>query len=446
MRSRTNHLLRLVANFFLWIAGIFFLLGAISFVAKSLSAAIAMLLLSLLLVPLSWRKIRKLNPKVLGRLPRFGLVAAAFIAAIALTPVQTPEPASSQKSVVADTAATTKTQSPAPLPAKKVAVTNKAENITDVFVKGDSYKVSGSGIANTDYTIKFLDGSKQKVKTGSNGEFALTLPKDTPVFGSMELVRDTNGWWFGGEKTIAKTYYVLDKDNAQHDTSPLKPVIFGVSNKAPYEISGAYTPDTQVVVKSGSKDLAKVKVDKAGRFKFKNVSFDTNFASVAIYQRDSTGWFSSKDTKVTDDKYVDIQAHKILASLPTYTKEATVSQSVPFAEQTVESDSLAKGETKVTQEGANGSKDIIYVVTYKGNKEIGRQQKSEAITKQPVAKITSVGTYVAPPVYVAPQATTVAPDTSSGGRTGATCNDGSHSNATGKGACSHHGGVAVWLY
>ena len=29
-------------------------------------------------------------------------------------------------------------------------------------------------------------------------------------------------------------------------------------------------------------------------------------------------------------------------------------------------------------------------------------------------------------------------------RTGAVCNDGSHSTATGRGACSHHGGVAYW--
>jgi|SRR5699024_6231438 len=30
-------------------------------------------------------------------------------------------------------------------------------------------------------------------------------------------------------------------------------------------------------------------------------------------------------------------------------------------------------------------------------------------------------------------------------RTGARCEDGSHSNATGRGACSHHGGVDYWL-
>ncbi|GAA4736948.1 DUF3761 domain-containing protein [Flavisolibacter ginsenosidimutans] len=31
-------------------------------------------------------------------------------------------------------------------------------------------------------------------------------------------------------------------------------------------------------------------------------------------------------------------------------------------------------------------------------------------------------------------------------RTGAICNDGSRSYATGRGACSHHGGVREWLY
>lgn len=35
---------------------------------------------------------------------------------------------------------------------------------------------------------------------------------------------------------------------------------------------------------------------------------------------------------------------------------------------------------------------------------------------------------------------------SSGVRTGAICRDGTRSSATGRGACSHHGGVAYWLY
>jgi hypothetical protein len=33
-----------------------------------------------------------------------------------------------------------------------------------------------------------------------------------------------------------------------------------------------------------------------------------------------------------------------------------------------------------------------------------------------------------------------------GKRTGAICEDGWKSSATGRGACSHHGGVDYWLY
>jgi hypothetical protein len=39
-----------------------------------------------------------------------------------------------------------------------------------------------------------------------------------------------------------------------------------------------------------------------------------------------------------------------------------------------------------------------------------------------------------------------APAAPSGGRIGAICRDGTRSSATGRGACSHHGGVAQWLY
>jgi len=98
MRSKTNHLVRLVANFLLWIAGVFFLLGALVYLTKALPAAIAMLALALLLMPFTWRKIRRLNPKTLGRLSRIGLAFVVFIAAMVLTPpsLETSEPSPSQ--------------------------------------------------------------------------------------------------------------------------------------------------------------------------------------------------------------------------------------------------------------------------------------------------------------------------------------------------------------
>lgn len=44
------------------------------------------------------------------------------------------------------------------------------------------------------------------------------------------------------------------------------------------------------------------------------------------------------------------------------------------------------------------------------------------------------------------RSSSVAPASTSGGRTGAICRDGTRSSATGRGACSHHGGVAQWTY
>jgi hypothetical protein len=38
------------------------------------------------------------------------------------------------------------------------------------------------------------------------------------------------------------------------------------------------------------------------------------------------------------------------------------------------------------------------------------------------------------------------PSPSPGTRTGALCKDGTHSDATGSGACSSHGGVECWYY
>ena len=74
-------------------------------------------------------------------------------------------------------------------------------------------------------------------------------------------------------------------------------------------------------------------------------------------------------------------------------------------------------------------------------------------TPTAVATVAAVGASAptpapAAPATASPVAQTTSPPTAvpSGVRIGATCSDGSHSTATGSGACSHHGGVAYWLY
>jgi hypothetical protein len=131
---------------------------------------------------------------------------------------------------------------------------------------------------------------------------------------------------------------------------------------------------------------------------------------------------------------------KIEAAKPKV-KVETKTELVAF-ESTEQNDAtIPLGEKRVQTEGANGVRTITYDVTYTNGVETARRETKNEVTTQPITKLTLVGTYVAP-VVSAP----IVPQSSSSVRIGATCNDGSHSNATGSGACSHHGGVAVWLY
>jgi hypothetical protein len=124
------------------------------------------------------------------------------------------------------------------------------------------------------------------------------------------------------------------------------------------------------------------------------------------------------------------------------TKQETETKPVAFSSSSVNDATMEAGTSKVTTVGVNGVETLTYKVTYTDGKQTARNLVGGAVTTQPVAQVTSVGTYVAPAPVAAP--TYTAPTT--GARTGAICNDGTSSTATGSGACSHHHGVAYWTY
>ncbi|HEY5442652.1 MAG TPA: DUF3761 domain-containing protein [Candidatus Saccharimonadales bacterium] len=142
------------------------------------------------------------------------------------------------------------------------------------------------------------------------------------------------------------------------------------------------------------------------------------------------------------------------------TKTETETQSIPFTSTTVQTASLAKGTSKVTTAGVNGSETLTYTVTYTDGQQTDKQLTNTTVTVQPVTQVTSVGTYVAPPppapapscpngTYVNSAGNTVcSPYSSPSAPAGATaqCVDGSYSfSQSHSGTCSHHGGVATWL-
>jgi membrane protein implicated in regulation of membrane protease activity len=136
-------------------------------------------------------------------------------------------------------------------------------------------------------------------------------------------------------------------------------------------------------------------------------------------------------------------------------KEETKTEEVAFETTTKDDSTLDKGQTKVQQEGKNGTKEIKYKVTYTDGKETNREKVSESITVQPVNKVILNGTKVQPTVITTPSQgdgyTNVdgnyvpSPGSNPFGAT-AVCADGTYSYSQHRsGTCSHHGGVAEWL-
>lgn len=82
---------------------------------------------------------------------------------------------------------------------------------------------------------------------------------------------------------------------------------------------------------------------------------------------------------------------------------------IPFSKKTIEDNSIPKGETKVTQSGADGSKEVIWEVTYTNGKETSRVIKSEKVTKAATDEITAIGTYLAPEPIPEPEKPTEPP-------------------------------------
>lgn len=100
-------------------------------------------------------------------------------------------------------------------------------------------------------------------------------------------------------------------------------------------------------------------------------------------------------------------------------------ETIPYSKTTTYDDTLYTYQSNTTTYGQNGTKEVCV----KGS---AKETVSSTVLTQPIAQVTSQGTktYTYTPRY----------------RIGAICGDGTRSYATGRGACSWHGGVSRWLY
>jgi len=95
------------------------------------------------------------------------------------------------------------------------------------------------------------------------------------------------------------------------------------------------------------------------------------------------------------------------------TKIEEKTEVIPFETATKQSSLLPKGQENITTEGVNGEKVLSYEVTYIEGKETGRVLKGGVVKKEPVSKVVTVGTYVAPAPEPKPKASSNAKPKSS---------------------------------
>jgi len=78
------------------------------------------------------------------------------------------------------------------------------------------------------------------------------------------------------------------------------------------------------------------------------------------------------------------------------TDTVTETEIVPFSSTTVNSSSLAKGQTHITTYGVNGLKTLTYKVTTSDGIQTNKELVNEEVSIQPITQVTTVGTYVPP--------------------------------------------------
>lgn len=74
----------------------------------------------------------------------------------------------------------------------------------------------------------------------------------------------------------------------------------------------------------------------------------------------------------------------------TYTTE-TEEQTIAYKTEYRNTDSLPEGESRVTQNGVNGSRTVQYTVTYVNGERVGREESASWISAYPTNEIVSTG-------------------------------------------------------
>ena len=191
----------------------------------------------------------------------------------------------------------------------------------------------------------------------------------------------------------------MSSDNSEADTSSDKNVSVGAVLKSGTGAEGDSAEQTDTETESEtektpeetSAETAEQTFDVTVTFWYRE-NLRVNVGRVTVRELLSSNGITlnaAQEQNLNLDAVID-QDMTLSADSVTYTTE-TEEQTIAYKTEYRNTDSLPEGESRVTQNGVNGSRTVQYTVTYVNGERVGREESSSWISAYPTNEIVSTG-------------------------------------------------------
>lgn len=139
-------------------------------------------------------------------------------------------------------------------------------------------------------------------------------------------------------------------------------------------------------------------IDRATAFSFQLFGKKTTARTQATTVGDmlsEKGITLGKDDKVSPAVSTTLDKDTVVKVWREGKQTISIEEAIPFTTKTIQDANQPVGYSKVQTAGKDGSRDVTYQIEIRDGKEVKRSEIASLVTKQPVAEVKIVGTYMA---------------------------------------------------
>ncbi len=245
------------------------------------------------------------------------------------------------------------------------------------------------------------------------------LNRDVPTRAKTvgELIKALNITMSDTDKIEPSVDAPILEDNQRIVIYRSRPVIV-VDGERKYEITSAERDPKAVVAAAGltlsPKDLATIQASDesltngiaAEKIKiFRAIQITTNIygeiaqhetqaKTVSEFLKENNIVLKDGESTQPENSDATITAGMLLSVNAKGTKTVSTAEPVAFSVETKTDSSLAPGQSKVLSAGVLGERSAIYIVSYDGDKEVGRRLLSTVITRAPINEVRAKASFL----------------------------------------------------